>query len=180
VSGRYIKALTVWQPWASLIIIGAKPIEWRKWRLSQSMVGERFVNHAGSRPIRRDEVEGLLAMCLRERRQRDRGQPITHPTTLDVDKAIKLLDRIVAGDTLPIGAALGTGVFGEPRLASDLGFPVDSDRLEMQNWGWPISEIERWEEPIAIAGAQGLWRWPEPDPAWLLAEGEDRARDQAA
>lgn len=26
-----MKALTVWQPWASLIIMGAKPYEFRKW-----------------------------------------------------------------------------------------------------------------------------------------------------
>ena len=27
-----MRALTIWQPWASLIIIGAKPFEWRRWR----------------------------------------------------------------------------------------------------------------------------------------------------
>jgi hypothetical protein len=34
-----MKALTIWQPWASLIMIGAKPVEFR-WALDREMRSE--------------------------------------------------------------------------------------------------------------------------------------------
>lgn len=38
-----MKALTIWQPWASLIISGAKPYEFRGWRIPESLIGQRIV-----------------------------------------------------------------------------------------------------------------------------------------
>lgn len=42
-----MKALTVKQPWATLIMLGLKPVENRSWRPPSSLIGERFVIHAG-------------------------------------------------------------------------------------------------------------------------------------
>lgn len=50
-----MKALTIWQPWASLVMIGAKPYEFRRWdyRERQSgLQGQRIVIHAGARPVK--------------------------------------------------------------------------------------------------------------------------------
>jgi len=58
-----MKALTIWQPWASLIMIGAKPFEFRRWdyrERERALEGQRIVIHAGVRPIVRDEVEDML------------------------------------------------------------------------------------------------------------------------
>lgn len=58
-----MKALTIWQPWASLIMIGAKPFEFRRWDYRErdgALEGQRIVIHAGTRPIARDEVEEML------------------------------------------------------------------------------------------------------------------------
>lgn len=41
-----MKALTIWQPWAALIVSGAKTIENRKWRPKMAL-GEIFAIHAG-------------------------------------------------------------------------------------------------------------------------------------
>ena len=46
-----MKALTIWQPWASLIIAGAKPFEFRGWRPPASLIGQRIVIHAAARKI---------------------------------------------------------------------------------------------------------------------------------
>ncbi|SRR5579871_1775135 len=58
-----MKALTIWQPWASLIIIGAKPREFRPRSflryIGPPKVGERIAIHSAMRPIRRDEVVQL-------------------------------------------------------------------------------------------------------------------------
>ena len=41
-------ALTLWQPWASLIAIGAKSIETRSWPAPAGLVGERIAIHAAA------------------------------------------------------------------------------------------------------------------------------------
>lgn len=58
-----MKALTIWQPWASLILIGAKPFEFRRWdyrERERALEGQRIVIHAGARPVVCDEVEEML------------------------------------------------------------------------------------------------------------------------
>lgn len=42
-----MKALTVRQPWASLIALGVKTIETRSWRAPKALIGERIAIHAG-------------------------------------------------------------------------------------------------------------------------------------
>lgn len=47
-------ALTIWQPWASLIAAGCKPYEWRGWRVPRNMIGRRIGIHAGARRVHRN------------------------------------------------------------------------------------------------------------------------------
>ena len=57
-----MKALTIWQPWASLVMIGAKPYEFRRWDYrdrSPALEGQRIVIHAGARPIKEIEVDDI-------------------------------------------------------------------------------------------------------------------------
>jgi hypothetical protein len=59
-----VKALTIWQPWASLIMVGAKPFEFRPKSylryINAPAIGERIIIHAGARPVKPAEVEDLL------------------------------------------------------------------------------------------------------------------------
>lgn len=41
-----MKAITIWQPWASLLIAGIKPVENRTWKPSLN-IGDRVAIHAG-------------------------------------------------------------------------------------------------------------------------------------
>ncbi len=159
-----MKALTIWQPWASLIIAGAKPYEFRGWRAPRFIIGQRVVIHAGSRRIVKAEVDELLmALTMRER------FPISAAETcLFPEKAIHVL-QLARALALPTAAAIGTAIIGEPRsgieIATEFGVPRanDSDRDEQANWGWPMLEIEPWPEPIPMKGAQGIWNWPAPE-----------------
>ena len=152
-----MKALTIWQPWASLIMVGAKPHEFRgRSYLEYSghpAVGDRVVIHAGARPIRPAEVDDLL-----ERLGGDDDK-----TGLVVDKARELLLRVKQAfkcRALPLGAGLGTATIGKPILSCDLyGLTVeDSDRGEF-NWAWPLSAITPFDAPIEARGMQGFWQW---------------------
>lgn len=160
-----MKALTIWQPWASLIMAGAKPFEFRGWHFPASMIGQQIVNHAGARPIRRAEVEDLL--------HRLHGDE-AWTTGLIKDRALPVLEQALSktAKPLPVAAGLGTMILGKPISGSEaaerLGATLnDSDRANHSNWAWPVSGITPFAEPFECKGAQGFWTWPEPKD-WLI------------
>jgi hypothetical protein len=159
-----MKALTIWQPWASLIIEGAKPYEFRGWRVPRSIVGQRIVIHAAARKPNRQEMWMLLC-ALRT------GGEYAAETCLIASQAEPVLER--SWMDLPLACGLGTAVIGEARNGVDIAreFGVthvnDSDRDEHANWGWPLTNIEVWDRPIPMRGAQGFWNWPTVEGAML-------------
>lgn len=165
-----MKALTIYQPWASLIMAGAKPFEFRGWspRLRgpsyAALIGQRIVIHSSTRKIDRGEVKDLITVLTR-------GGECAAETCLHGDMAMPVLDEALKPThniSLPFGAGLGTAVLGEPRsgleIAEEFGVPRanDSDRDDHANWGWPMLDIEVWDEPVACRGFQGFWNWPTP------------------
>lgn len=169
-----MKALTVWQPWASLIVAGAKPYEFRGWRAPGKLVGQRIVIHAAARPIHADEVGDLISrLALRDQDEASRIRAAE--TCLDPGPALAVLNRALQGD-LPLSAGVGTAVLGEATYA--LGIAVDfgldrandSDRNDDANWGWPMSDVEQWATPVPARGRQGFWVWPTAEETLLMAE----------
>ena len=163
-----IDCITVWQPWASLIAIGAKPYEFRGWVPSRQFIGKRIGIHAGARPVRKAEVVDLL--------ERLAGAGTT--PCLHVDLALAFLEKVLAGldrkdlpmfgeqcFRLPLSAVVCTAILGEPKRGEDcareFGFDAgnDSDRAETFNWGWPLNAIEELLPPEPARGAQGFWKW---------------------
>lgn len=56
-----MRALTIRQPWATLIALGVKTIETRSWRAPASLIGQHFAIHAGMhRPV--DDVGDYQAI----------------------------------------------------------------------------------------------------------------------
>jgi hypothetical protein len=155
------KALTIWQPWASLIVGGAKPFEFRRNRPPRAIVGQRIVIHAGKHTVDRDEVEDMLGLL-----ELYPDAEETKELCLIPDKAIPVLEAFLRGE-LPMAAGIGAAIVGEPRFGTDIaaefGVPRanDSDRDQHANWGWPMLDIEAWPAPVPARGMQGLWPWPE-------------------
>lgn len=155
-----MRALTFWQPWASLVVSGAKPYEFRSWRAPASIVGQRIVIHASARKVDLREVEQLRRLLLAG------GRYAAQTCLQPIDAALAVLDS----GAWELGAGLGTAIVGEPRNGADIGADFgainavnDSDRHLHCNWGWPMGDIERWAEPLPMRGAQGLWNWPKPE-----------------
>ncbi|NIJ07193.1 hypothetical protein FHS31_000789 [Sphingomonas vulcanisoli] len=154
-----MKALTLWQPWASLVVAGAKPFEFRSWRPPAALIGQRIVIHAGARKPSKVEVEQLLKLL------RAGGRYAAATALLPIEHAIAVLQL----GEWPLACGLGTAIVGEPRSGAEIGADLgalkvnDSDRDYHCNWGWPMLEIERWAEPVPMRGAMGLWAWPEPE-----------------
>ncbi len=161
-----MKALTVWQPWASLIAIGAKPYEFRGWRPPTSLIGQRIAIHAGARPMKLLELRDLLNALS------DPNTDLPTPC-LHRDHALPLLQRILDEHSraiprfLPLSHVLCTAVVGEPKTgdacAREFGESAgnDSDREGTFNWGWPMLDVQPLTPPAPATGLQGLWNWAE-------------------
>lgn len=150
-------AITIWQPWATLIAEEAKPFEFRGWEAPRAVQGRRVAIHAGARPVRVAEVRALLVK-LHGASWRETG--------LVRDKAIFVLERVKAKPCeFPTSAVVCLATLGQPLRDNDLarriGVPEvqDSDRVEHSSWGWPLSEVERLQPFVPARGAQGWWRW---------------------
>lgn len=137
---RTIRALTLWQPWASLLAVGVKAHETRSWRIPPKMLGTRIAIHAGSgrAPESMVTVE-LAALCAR---------------TFGEDWRT----------TLPKGRVLCTC-----RLAADLATEdavegADPDDVVSGVWtpgrhAWLIEDILHVDRTEPVSGRQGLWTW---------------------
>lgn len=151
-------AITVWQPWATLIAEGIKVWEFRRWPALPGLIGTRIGIHAGARQVRRAEVQELIYKLSVEK-WREVG--IVEP-----GKALNLLERVFADPRcLPRSVMLCTAHLGTPvrnqELEDRLGVPFvnDSDRDEHSNYGWPLSDVQRLEPFIPVKGKQGFWKW---------------------
>lgn len=154
-----MKALTYWQPWATLVVFDVKPWDFRGWRPPRALIGHRMVIHAGARKVSQSEVDQLIRLL-------EAGGRYAAATALaPIERAIEVLR---SGD-FPLSCGLGTVLVGEPRSGAEIGADLgalkvnDSDRDYHTNWGWPMLEVERWPEPVPMRGQLGLWNWPEPE-----------------
>lgn len=152
-----MKALTIWQPWASLIMIGAKPYEFRSWKPPASLVGQRLAIHAGARAVKRSEIWDLLQAWK---------EPLALRPCLHEHIARPFLEKVLDNPRLlTLSHVLGTAVVSWAErgdlCAEEFGIAAgnDSDRAGTFNWGWPLEDVIALEPPVEARGAQGLWEW---------------------
>ena len=151
-----IDCITVWQPWSSLILAGAKPFEWRGWVFPERRIGTRIGIHAGARPVRKKEIRRLLI---------DLEAHGEAGTSIDPAIALPLLAKWHdKPDELPLSSVLCTAILGKPIRAGKYAAArgIDSDRIDHEKWGWPLIEIEAVEPMCPARGAQGFWPWTPP------------------
>lgn len=152
-----MKAITIWQPWATLIAMGAKPFEFRGWSPPRAIQGSRIAIHAGARQVNRTEVRALVIKL--------RGHAPWN-AALIADKALPFLDALSLNPTLcPLSHVVATSILGgslrADKIMDRFGAPVgnDSDRDEHFNYAWPLLDIRPLEPPAPARGAQGFWDW---------------------
>lgn len=151
-----MRALTIWQPWASLIMAGAKPIEWRGWAAPGFVIGQRIAIRAGARPVRRSELAELLNAIT---------SGDGESTSLDVRIALPLLEQWWnAPKSLPLATVLCTALLHQSVRAGDYTAlkGIDSDRVDHAKWGWPLTDIEPVTPMVPARGMQGFWIWVRP------------------
>jgi len=143
-----MKALTLWQPWASLVTMGEKQVETRCW--STKYRGELAIHAAAKLPPRwlgesrwGQEFGNELADVMHLRRGR-------------VDTAIR--------DLLPYGCILGVvklvSIEETSRVREIL---CQRERIfgnfEDGRYAWNLELVERFEIPVPAKGQRLLWNW---------------------
>ena len=173
-----MKALTLHQPWASLIAVGAKKIETRPW--STKYRGPLAIHAGKHRPrswwsnIHHNDDYRYAPEVIRAATLLD--------DTMEVDGAYWTAEESSNGEDWyhrwrgPLGAVVataqlvdvvrvteGTDCAGRPWL--DGGpFSVDLDQLPFGDftpgrYAWLLENIEPLAVPVPAKGKQGLWTW---------------------
>jgi hypothetical protein len=156
-----MNALTLWQPWASLMMGGFKTIETRPWATSHrgwlaihaakqepKHVKARF---AGSSPEYRREISRLFWECLHTM-----GYHQFHE--------------------LPRGAILGVVYVTNTLPTKKLRQSVDQYNRAFGDWtdgrfAWIISHGLRFLDPVPARGRQRLWDWEVPTELTVTQDG---------
>jgi len=130
-----VKALTLWEPWASLIAMKRKTAETRSWACPPDNYGRRIAIHAGRR------VERELAAYF------------------SVDP---LPGYVVATAVLTqcVRVESHTEGFAHCRTIRQNLITVPEDQygdFSTGRWLWLLEDIAAVPEPFEAVGAQGLW-----------------------
>lgn len=151
-----MKAISLWQPWASLVAGGHKRYETRGWAT---------------------RYRGPLLIHAAKKWDKDSAR-----LARDFAGILRDAGRSSLPNPLPLGCALAVAELVEcvPVIASSEFPPLEREfgDLAPGRYAWRLENVRRVSEPIPVAGAQGLWH-PRGE---LLREVERRlpARRDAA
>lgn len=146
-----MKAITLWQPWASLVAIGAKKIETRSWPT---------------------KYRGPLAIHAAKDR---RYWKIAHDEPF---RSVFMEARLYRQDDLPYGCIIATAEIVDCLMIQRqtfIGYPILKNGQEIKGnelafgdytprrYAWILEDVKQLPEPIPAKGRQGLWNWEVPD-----------------
>ena len=151
-------AITLHQPWASLIALGLKTVETRSWPAPARLVGERIAVHAGKRLVRQP------GECIERELRAQWGEDwrVIIPTGAVVATAVLAGMAPVERTDLLEGCAVHD-------LGAEIGCAVGTGRTPIDPWGdfsagrwlWFLDDVEALPEPVPAIGRQSFWRWVE-------------------
>lgn len=131
-----MKALTLWQPWATLVCLGLKQYETRSWRTPYR---GPLVIHAAARPVMREEVSGEIIQALK-------AAGLTSPGTLPLGVGLCIVELV---DCLWVERVR----------------PLISDQERAfgnyapGRYAWKLENVQPFPEPVKARGYQLLWDW---------------------
>ena len=178
-----MRALTLSQPWASLVASGAKRIETRPWRANCEYYGWLAI-HAAAPPWR-GPVDGVPMDDLPPPWERAVSLAVRGALGVTVDDdlptlphravvAVARLDRC-----LPVGR-LQLDEIETPRVrnAEDdhIGPYAWTERhlgdYRLGRWAWLLPDVVALPEPVPVRGQHGVWRVPDDVAAAVAAQAD--------
>lgn len=146
---RYMRALTLWQPWASLVACGAKRIETRRWT-----TGYRgpLAIHAAARPVDFNLIGKEFVRVAAPLIWRGISQDLSRTLLMHLPVG-KILAVCHLVDVLPAERADVDG-YGAPheRMFGDYA---------PGRFAWFLDRVEAVDPPVPWRGHQRLWHLPD-------------------
>lgn len=160
-ANHHMPALTLHQPWASLLALSVKPFETRSWSpieryaARKGFIGQRIAIHAGLKRIPGAEYRSVILDVLALVGVSPREARILTSTLADP----------------PYGAVLATGTLigahqvvsiGDDGPVLDDGRTIRDDRMgdyDEGRWCWEFGDVRPLVEPVLAKGYQGIWSW---------------------
>lgn len=147
-----MKAITIIQPWASLIAHGQKRYETRSWSTSYRGL---IAIHAGRRT---KQAETFIAGMYDEADEYSLDSDDVHNIFFDLG--------LNAPDDYPFSSLIAVGHLAECVRTEHGIRDAGLQEIEFGDWSpgryaWRIDNVWRFDRPIPIRGAQGLWDIPD-------------------
>lgn len=161
--GEIMKAITLWQPWASLIACGAKKYETRGWATNYH---GPIAIHAALKDARTmfDElpldVQTAMSPFLVE--HYSLWSKVPHGAVIATTELVECWE--IRDATSSYGTGYGykcIGIGDNARIISP-----NNNELLFGDWtsgryAWELANVQMLPEPIPAKGRQGLWNWEE-------------------
>jgi len=183
-----MKAISLWQPWASLIAAGLKPYETRDWFPPAKLIGQKIAIHAAKKV---DKGAAQFAEEIMYGQHADLGHAgadkisatFNKPGDFDwanlgmapmpvgcVVATAKLAAAFKIGDTAREGSALTAKVtsaiwFYKTETPTSIRIDDFGD-YSPGRWAWLLTDVKAINPPAPVKGAQGFFDLPQ---GWLTA-----------
>lgn len=156
-----MKALSLWQPWASLIAVGAKRYETRSWATKYR---GPIVIHAAMKPYNLGNIDFALSMGIMNAAESVFGIYEANNLPLGVIVATAELVRCHLIWTSAIRDVDADGKAVDVLCAGSSRISKRSDEFLFGDWtpgryAWELANVQLLNTPIPAKGRQGLWNW---------------------
>lgn len=135
-----LPAITIMQPWASLIMAGFKRGEFRSWAAPKRFRHCRLALHASASRLPKRDLK-----ILRDQYETTSAFPF-------VEAALRRV--------LPTGAVLGvvriTGIAPATKYEKEMDLMMG---ILGTGFLWELEVIERFKNPVSARGSLGFWKW---------------------
>jgi hypothetical protein len=184
-----MKAISLWQPWASLIACGAKPFETRSWAPPRELIGQTIAIHAAKKI---DKSAAAFAEDLMYGQHQPGGFELADKLASSMKGTPdSLMGRFAQATIMPIGCVVCTArldaafLLGEPAQGTALPGATVVRRLTSRDmpecftvryddfgdyaegrWAWLLRDVKPLKPPAKAVGAQGFFELPQ---GWLCA-----------
>lgn len=183
-----MKAISLWQPWASLIACGAKPFETRSFAPPRALIGQTIAIHAAKK-IEKGAAE--FAQGLMYGQHQTGGYDLAHKLEASMSGTPDELMGFFGMALMPIGCVVCTARLD---AAFQLGDPAEGTAMPAARvvrritsrqmpecftvryddfgdyaagrWAWLLRDVKPLNPPAQAKGAQGFFELPQ---GWLTS-----------
>lgn len=181
-----MKAISLWQPWASLIACGAKPYETRSWAPPRELIGQPIAIHAAKKI---DKGAAQFAEELFYGLHKDGGFELAEKLADSMKGTPDSLMGLFGQAFMPIGCVVAIARLDAAFQLGDLaeGTAVPAAKVVQRvtsrpmpecftvriddfgdyapgRWAWLLRDVKPLNPPVAMKGAQGFFDLPQ---GWL-------------